>query len=347
MDKIIFSEFPPHLLNHFSSLQTKFNSHRLMTKLISPEFKVDAISVLLIDMVTFSPLVNPIRGTKCQHMECFDESSAEFCLGAKCPLCEEMFDDYEKDEYLIEILSKGQFEGVYINCNTGLFFPFSKKTQEIQWNLDFLKYLAIKNAEILPKVFSYYSEKNGIGSLQIKISFCDEFGEKIIETPCRTKLCDHLNCTDLKEIWMKRSCKHCGLIVEENNIYIDLVQYGVFLFARTKLSTEKIKEIGYFSYFPEYQCFQIGEEIFDLELKNISFSKKMEILGRIEFFRELQQKSELLDRMNTVEKKKEEEKEDFQRILEDFHFPDPTIELMELHYDNIEREINSFLNEKN
>ena len=345
MDKIIFSDFPPSLLDHFSIIQDKFQSHRLKPQTSSEINKINAVSVLLLDMITFCPLQTPIRGAKCSHFECIDLSSVEFCLGKKCPICEENFDSYEIDEYLLEILSKKKLEGVYINLTTGLYFPFIKKQQKILWDFNTLKFLAIKNSQTLMKSFSYNGEKTGVGNFKIEISFWDEQREKIMEIPCRTILCEHLNCMDLEEMWQRRFCVHCGRIVDETNIYVDLMQYGVFLLAKKKFKKEEIREIGYFEHFPEYECFRIKEEIFNFEFEKVESSIEMEILHRIQRFKEIQQNVEIFVNSKLIKKKKEKD-ENFNNFLEKFYFPDPAIEPMELNYMDIEFEIKKFLEEE-
>ena len=339
MENIIFSQISQENLQHFSNLHAKMASHRLKPQLSS--LKINSFSIILLDMITFEPLQTPIRGINCTHWECIDETSAPFCKGQKCPLCNQHFEEYEKDEYLLEILSKGIFYGVFIHLNTGLYIPISKNNEEILWNMEVLTFLAIKNFENVQKNFSYKNEKIGIDEFMFQISFLDHSKERnLLEIPCRSALCEHLQCVDLKEIWHLKKCFFCGRTIDENSVYIDLLQYGVMLFARVKWSLEEIMGFNFFLYYPEYECFQIGDEFFDFQLKNISISKMNEIIERKENMNDLKQKAEILEKSNNRKSQEKEKNDNEEKIFRnELIFPDPADELMELHYENIDDEI--------
>ena len=343
---VIYSEISKDHLLHFNNLQAKIDKHRLKQKLLTS--KITTISIQLLDMLTFEPLKTPVRGVNCTHWECIDETSADCCFGMKCPLCEEMFEEYEKDEYLLEILSKGNFYGIHINTRTGLYFPFNKNNDEIDWNFDFLKYLALKNTENLMPIFCYQNKDIGIDEIMFKISLFDKFEQKLLEIPCRSLVCKHVNCFDLKEVWKYNRCDYCGNNVDENNIYIDILQYGIVIFMRKTMKLENMMQIKYFRYFPEEKCFQIEEEFYNLNFEKISMMEKENFINRINNLKDLKEKSDYLDGLKTTKKTDEIQKTESEEtcFIKNFVFPEPQFEILELHYENIEKDIEFFENNK-
>lgn len=337
MNQIIFSEIRPNILQYFLSLQAKFYSHRLRPQLNNLNIK--SFSLILLDMLTMEPLQNPIRGIRCTHWECFDESSAEYCQGSKCPLCNQDFQQYEKDDYISEIISHGPFYGVSINVNTGLYFPFLKRNEgNIIWNMEFLKYLSIKNSETLQKSFSYKNENIGIHEISIKISFFDKFQKKILDVPCRSSSCEHLECFDLEDMLTRKFCDICGSKFDENNIYVDVLQYGVRLFVKSKFPNYPNSNLNYFVYYPENKCFQIADDFYDLELNELTLIEKNFLIKRMKNLTEMKRKAEFMDEPFESFKMVIENK----NFLDNFIFPPSADQLLELYFDDIEKKINVF-----
>lgn len=347
MDQIIFSEISNSNLLHFQTILNKFSTHPLNE--LNSCLKITKFSLILNDMLTFDPLEIPVRGRECLHWECINESSVEFCINNVCPLCFKTLKDYEKDEFLSEIISKGKFYGVYIFSKTGLYLPFrknQKNEEEIDWDQDTLKFLSLKNAEILEKSFSYKNKITGIDHFMFYIPFTQYHNrEELLIMPCRGAFCKHLQCSEFDEVWHTKTCEICNEQIDDTNIYIDLLQYGVSLFARSKWKKEELLNFEYFSYYPEYNCFQIDNHFFDFDLKEVSLSLKQEIMSRRKLLDEMKRKARELDEEKNYEEPTKEfvfEEEKKSYILTDFVFPGPEIEILEMHYDDIERDIELF-----
>lgn len=343
MEKLIFSEISPENLSHFQKIFTKFFQHRLKPLLTS---SITEFSLILKDILTLDPLIVPVRGQECLHWECINETSVEFCEDSQCPLCHKTIREYERDQYLSEIISKKFGDKIFIHSKTGIYFPISKSSQ-IEWEWEKIKFLAIKNSDFLAKGFSYIDRNIGIDCFSFLISFLDVKSQIIVNTPCRSSSCKHLECNELKKVWQKK-CEICNQNINENTIYIDLIQYSIILFAKSRYSIEEIRNFKCFYYYPEYDCFKIGDKMFDFEFKEASQKLANSIETRVAHLEEIREKEEILVYEKKTQKKQNLEN-DFsdnkQGNLQNYHFPEPLAEINELYYDDIEQEINNFLNQ--